>query len=166
MLEVNMRVFFPKGDTGFFPDYRRHMEMIRKELKAKVVACMHGRDEAQIYQYYSISPLGYVETCWLRRMGIGKSIVCIKEGIADFTEEYSRRRHIPVIFKNAMGEYLKRYLNLFDYIVVEDFCVAKTLRQEGVNRPKICRISPETGTQEEAAFMWLRLYRKCLAGTV
>ena len=48
MLEVNMRVFFPKGDTGFFSDYRRHMEMIRKELKGKVEACMDGRDEAQI----------------------------------------------------------------------------------------------------------------------
>ena len=39
---------FSKERYGIFPDYRRHMEMIRRELKGKVEACMDGRDEAQI----------------------------------------------------------------------------------------------------------------------
>ncbi|MGI6010881.1 MAG: hypothetical protein ACOX8H_05205 [Ruminococcus sp.] len=164
MLEVNLRIFFPKKETALFPDYHRHMEMLQNKLKGKVSAYLDGREAMQIYQYYSLSPMGCMETRYLRRMQIGKSVMCIKEGIREYTKKCGESRHIPRIFLRVMYQYLKMYLNSLDYIVVADRQVEEELKEEGVCRPQFWEIP--AGTEEQRAegpFLWLDLYQKMAA---
>lgn len=156
MLEVNIRIFFPKNGAGLFPDYHEHVELLEAELKGKVRAYVDETEAIPIYQYYSIAPFGCVEARYLKRMQIGKSIMYIREGI----DTYMKNIHIPLLLKKIFFQYLKLYLNSLDYIVVPDFAVEEVLKKEGIQAPKFCAISMEKERRSLRAGQWLRLYQE------
>ena len=157
MLEVNIRIFFQKKETEIFPDYHCHVNMLKEQLAGKVQVYLDERGDMPIYQYYSRSPFGCMETHYLRRMQVGKSVMCITEGL----EEYVQNRHLPQILRALMGRYLKNYLNSFDYLVVTDKALEQRLKKEGVSKPQFYEI-PEEGEAKKAqrADLWLDLYQK------
>ena len=114
MIEVNIRVFFQKSGTGLFPDYHRHIKMIEEQLPGKVRVYLDETEAMPICQYYSLSPFGCMEIRYLRRMKLGKSVMCLTEG----STAYAQDMHLPRFVKRAVSLYLKKYLNSFDYIVV------------------------------------------------
>lgn len=164
MVEVNFRVFFQKNETNLFPDYHRQIKLIQDKMQGKVKAYLNRADAMPVYQYYSISPFGCVETRYLRRMKLGKSVMCIKEGIWEYADEYRESRHLPHIVQRMMFRYLRMYLNSLDYIVVENKTVEEKLRREGVCMPEFFEISAgKKGTNESDAFQWMELYQKMAA---
>lgn len=157
MLEVNIRIFFQKKDSGLFPDYREHISLIQTELKGKVTVYLDETDDMQIYQYYSIAPFGWIEVRYLKRMQIGKSLMCIKESIDD----YIKRKHLPGALKRLFYDYLRIYLNSLDYIVVADKLVEESLKKEGVCKPQFYKIPVKKEDERGMrAFLWLNLYEK------
>lgn len=157
MIEVNIRIFFQKKGTELFPDYHRHIDMMQEQLSGKVKVFLDETEAIPIYQYYSISLLGCIETHYLRRMQIGKSVMAISEGI----EEYVGNRHFPKIFKEMMYCYLKNYLNSLDYIVVANKYLEQKLRSEGVRNPQFYEIPKEDEKNKaKRADLWLNLYQK------
>ncbi|MGI6008035.1 MAG: hypothetical protein ACOX8E_11165 [Ruminococcus sp.] len=157
MVEVNIRIFFPKKETELFPDYHRHMDMLKEQLQGKVRVYLDETEDVPIYQYYSLSLFGCIETRYLRRMQIGKSVMHITEGIL----EYARNRHLPRIFKEVVYRYLKSYLNSFDYLVVTDKTLEQELKREGVCKPQFYEIPEESEMKrEQRANLWLNFYER------
>ena len=160
MVEVNFRIFFQKNETELFPDYHRHLDLVRDELRGRVKAYLDRTDAMAVYQYYSISPLGCIESRYLRRMKIGKSVMYIKEGIREYADKYSESRHLPHIAQRMIIRYLKMYLNSLDYIVVASKTVEEKLKWEGVCIPRFYEIPAENqGKNKPDAVLWLELYQ-------
>lgn len=90
MVEVSIRIFFQKNDAGLYPDYHPQLDMIEEKLKGKVKAYLDEADDMEIYQYYSIAPFGCLEARYLKRMGLGKSVMCIQEDIETYLREKNR----------------------------------------------------------------------------
>ena len=163
MVEVSIRIFFPKRETGFLPDYHDQMAMIREQMAGEVKAGLDETEGVQIWQYYSIAPLGWLEARYLRRMGLGKSVMCVAEGIG----EYIEGKHMPRMMGELLSRYLRLYLNSLDYIVVGDALVEQMLKKEGIRKPRFCRIPlPGENRDFSGAAQWLKLYRKMAADTV
>lgn len=160
MIEVNVRIFFPKKGNALFPDYHKFIEMVQEELQGKIKTFLDAVDPMPIYQYYSVSVLGYIESRYLRRMHLGKSVMCITEGI----QEYAKSRHMPRMMKQIIYRYLQMYLNSLDYIVVPDNKVKTELKREGVDRPEFYEIPMEDTIQKsQCAHLWMDLYQKIQA---
>ena len=157
MIEVNIRIFFQKEGTELFPDYHRHIDMMKEQLSGKIKVYLDETEAIPIYQYYSISLLGCIETHYLRRMQIGKSVMVILEGL----EEYVENRHFPKIFKEIMYCYLRNYLNSLDYIIVSNKSVEQKLRSEGVRKPQFYEIpKEEERNKAKSADLWMTFYEK------
>lgn len=156
MLEINIRIFFPKKGNSLFPDYHEHLKLL-EPLDGQIRTCLDGAEAAPIYQYYTISPLGWVESRYLRRMRLGKSVMCIREDL----REYTNSIHVPGIFRQLLYQYLKMYLNSLDYIVVKSQAVEDKLKKEGVRSPTFFKI-PEKDEKNsiKGAYTWLNLYKK------
>ena len=157
MVEVNIRIFFQKEETELFPDYHRHMEMLREQLPGKVRVYLDETANVPIYQYYSLSPFGCIETRYLRRMQVGKSVMCITEGIG----EYVRSRRLPQVLKQLVYRYLRSYLNSFDYIVVTNKTLEQELKREGVCKPQFFEIPKNNEEKKKQnADLWLKFYKR------
>lgn len=164
MVEVNFRIFFQKNETELFPDYHRHLELVQDKLRGKVKAYLDRTDAMPVYQYYTISPFGCIETHYLRRMQIGKSVMYVKEGIREYLDGYSESRRLPRIVQRMFFRFLKMYLNSLDYIVIANKAVEEKLRQEGVCMPRFYEIpTQDVGKNQLDAFLWLDLYQKMAA---
>lgn len=159
MLEINIRVYFQKKETGLFPDYHGQIKMLETDLAGKAEASVDSSDDLPVCQYYTVSPLAYMEARQMRRMHAGKSVICVKEGICQYVRDCGESWCLPRAVRSLMYRYLKGYLNSLDYIVVQDQAVEEELRQEGVDKPQFYLICPEERDGRRLAQQWLDFYR-------
>lgn len=158
MLEINIRVYFQKKETGLFPDYHGQIKLLETELEGKAKACLDSADDLPVCQYYTISPLAYMEARQMRRMHAGKSVMCVNESISRYVRDCGESWCLPRTVKCLIYRYLKGYLNSLDYIVVQNQTVEEELKQEGVDKPQFFLINPKESDGHRLAQKWLDFY--------
>lgn len=114
MLEINIRVFFQKNETALFPDYHGQIKLLETELEGKAKVCLDSVDDLPVCQYYTVSPLAYMEARQMRRMHAGKSVMCVNESISRYVQDCGDSWRLPRTVKCLIHRYLKRYPRMTD----------------------------------------------------